>query len=92
MNAMSAPDLKTQNDAVLHLPGTLFSQIKSLAETEHTEPATIVYRAIRNLRVHDFVRDVERLRKSAPPTEYTDNDVEGLVEQVREELYRARRS
>lgn len=88
---MSAPDLNTQNDAVLHLPGTLFSQIKSLAENEHTEPANIVYRAIRTLRIHDFVRDVERLRQAAPSTEYTEDDVESLVSQVREELYRARR-
>ncbi len=83
---MSAPNLNPQNDAVLHLPGTLLSEIESLAQSEHIDAAGVVKQALRSLRILQARHLLEQIHEELPPTPYRPEDVPRLLREVRAEM------
>jgi len=70
----------------------LAQQVEQTAREESRNISELFREAWRLYRFSKLERDLEALRRAAPPTNYTPDDVEAIVDEIRSENYRLRQS
>jgi hypothetical protein len=88
------PTARTRSSRVftISFPDALARQVEQTAREESRNISELFREAWRTYKADKFEKDLEAIRRSLPPTNYTPDDVEALVHEVRRERLESKRA
>jgi hypothetical protein len=86
---MSTSRPRTSRVFTVSFPEPLARQVEEVAREESRNISELFREAFRAYKVYKLERNLEAVRRSLPPTNYTPDDVEALVHEVRREAQEA---
>jgi hypothetical protein len=88
------PTTRTRSSRVftISFPDALARQVEQTAREESRNISELFREAWRSYKADKFEKDLEAIRRSLPPTNYTPDDVEALVHEVRRERREAQKA
>ena len=82
---MSTSRQRTSRVFTISFPEPLAQQVEQTAREESRNISELFREAFRSYKADKFEKELEAIRRSLPPTNYTPDDVEALVDKVRRE-------
>ena len=76
---------RTSRVFTISFPEPLAQQVEQTAREESRNISELFREAFRTYKADKFEKELEALRRTLPPTNYTADDVEALVHEVRRE-------
>jgi len=85
---------RTRNSRVftISFPEPLAKQVEQVAREESRNISELFREAFRFYQADKFEKQLEAIRRTLPPTNYTPDDVEALVHEVRREIREERKA
>ncbi len=76
----------------ISFPDALARQVEQTAREENRNISELFREAWRTYKVERLEKDLEAIRRSLPPTNYTPDDVEALVDEIRRERHESKKA
>jgi hypothetical protein len=89
---MATPRTRNSRVFTISFPEPLAQQVEQTAREESRNISELFREAWRLYKFSKLERDLEAIRRAAPPTNHTPDDVEAMVDEIRSENYRLRQS
>jgi len=89
---MSTSRTRTSRVFTISFPDALARQVEQTAQEESRNISELFREAFRLYEANRLEKDLQALRRSLPSTNYTPDDVEALVHEVRRELHKSQKA
>lgn len=76
----------------ISFPDALARQVEQTAREENRNISELFREAWRTYKVERLEKNLEAIRRSLPPTNYTPDDVEALVDEIRRERHESKKA